>query len=223
MARNPNTSVLILSGSPIIGNFDFRRRVDFVRIPGVTKLRNGEYTSTSLQVDIDQMVAMRASIIKHTAEALDPDLFIVDKEPLGLRGEVGEPLEMLADRVRFLGQREVEELPPIYAASDVYVWPAIREAYGMAVVEAQAAGLAVVAGNAGGVAEIVRDGETGLLTPEGDAAAFADALRRLLRAPDARADLAAGARRLAVRDHSLEAASGVLDRVLAGLSADAIS
>jgi predicted glycosyltransferase len=38
-------SVLILSGSPIIGSFDFRSRVDFVRIPGVIKLRNGEYVS----------------------------------------------------------------------------------------------------------------------------------------------------------------------------------
>ena len=37
-------SVLILSGSPIIGSFDFRSRVDFVRVPGVIKLRNGEYT-----------------------------------------------------------------------------------------------------------------------------------------------------------------------------------
>ncbi len=33
-------SVLILSGSPIIGSFDFRSRVDFVRVPGVIKLRN---------------------------------------------------------------------------------------------------------------------------------------------------------------------------------------
>ena len=47
-------SVLILSGSPIIGNFDFRTRVDFVRIPGVIKLRNGDYTSLSLHMDIDQ-------------------------------------------------------------------------------------------------------------------------------------------------------------------------
>ena len=37
-----NLTVLILSGSPIIGSFDFRARVDFVRVPGVIKLRNGE-------------------------------------------------------------------------------------------------------------------------------------------------------------------------------------
>jgi predicted glycosyltransferase len=73
----------------------FRARVDFVRIPGVIKLRNGEYTSLNLHIDIDETLAMRASIIKHTADIFDPDLFIVDKEPLGLRGEVKETLQML--------------------------------------------------------------------------------------------------------------------------------
>jgi predicted glycosyltransferase len=131
--RNPNMSVLILSGSPIIGNFDFRRRVDFVRIPGVTKLSNGEYTSTSPQVDIDQTLAMRASIIKHTAAIFDPDLFIVDKEPLGLRGEVGDTLEMLADRgvPLALGLRDVMDEPSLLAPEweRKNVLPALRDLY----------------------------------------------------------------------------------------------
>jgi predicted glycosyltransferase len=110
-------SVIILSGSPIIGNFDFRRRVDFVRVPGVIKLRNGDYTSHSLDLDIEQTVAMRASIIKHTAEIFDPDLFIVDKEPLGLRGEVAETLEMLGRRGTplVLGLRDVMDEPSLLA------------------------------------------------------------------------------------------------------------
>jgi predicted glycosyltransferase len=91
-------SVLILSGSPIIGSFDFKARVDFVRIPGVIKLRNGEYTSLNLHIDIAQTLSIRGSIIRHTAEAFDPDLFLVDKEPLGLRGEVSETLEFLKRR-----------------------------------------------------------------------------------------------------------------------------
>lgn len=111
--RSPNISVLILSGSPIIGNFDFNRRVDFVRIPGVIKLRNGEYNSTSPQVDIDQTLAMRASIIRHTADIFNPNLFLVDKEPLGLRGEVRETLEMLKSRdvPLVLGLRDILDDP----------------------------------------------------------------------------------------------------------------
>ena len=102
-------SVLILSGSPIIGSFDFRARVDFVRVPGVIKLRNGEYTSLNLLIDIEQTLAMRGSIIRHTADIFDPDVFIVDKEPLGLRGEVLDTLLMLKARGTHLvlGLRDV--------------------------------------------------------------------------------------------------------------------
>ena len=81
--RFKQLSVLILSGSPIIGSFDFKARVDFVRVPGVIKLRNGEYTPLNLHLDIRETMAMRASIIQHTAEAFGPDMFIVDKEPVG--------------------------------------------------------------------------------------------------------------------------------------------
>ena len=106
-------SVLILSGSPIIGSFDFRSRVDFVRIPGVIKLRNGEYVSLNLHIDIEETLAMRSSIIRHTAEIFDPDIFIVDKEPLGLRGEVRATLDLLRSRgtPMVLGLRDVMDDP----------------------------------------------------------------------------------------------------------------
>ena len=109
----PDMSVLILSGSPIIGSFDFRARVDFVRIPGVIKLRNGEYTSLNLGIGFDQTLYMRAQIIQHTASTFAPDLFIVDKEPLGLRGEVADTLKMLKARGTrlVLGLRDVMDEP----------------------------------------------------------------------------------------------------------------
>jgi predicted glycosyltransferase len=106
-------SVLILSGSPIIGSFDFRARVDFVRVPGVIKLRNGEYTSLNLHMHIEETLRLRSSIITHTAEIFKPDLFIVDKEPLGLRGEVVDTLELLRGRgvPSVLGLRDVMDEP----------------------------------------------------------------------------------------------------------------
>ncbi len=108
-------SVLILSGSPIIGSFDFRTRVDFVRIPGVIKLRNGDYTSLNLDIDTEHTLAIRASIIEHTAKIFDPDLFIVDKEPLGLRGEVEKTLIMLKSNGTpcVLGLRDVMDDPAL--------------------------------------------------------------------------------------------------------------
>jgi len=126
-------SVLILSGSPIIGSFDFRTRVDFVRIPGVVKLRNGEYTSLNLHLDIEQTLSMRASIIRHTAEIFDPDVFIVDKEPVGLRGEVLETLEMLKPRGTrlVLGLRDVMDEPRLLVPEweRKNVLPALRDIY----------------------------------------------------------------------------------------------
>jgi predicted glycosyltransferase len=131
--RFKHLSVLILSGSPIIGSFDFRSRVDFVRVPGVVKLRDGEYTPLNLHIDIDQMLGIRASIIRHTAEMFDPDIFIVDKEPLGLRGEVLETLEMLKRHGTklVLGLRDVMDDPrllePEWRRKNVL--PALRDLY----------------------------------------------------------------------------------------------
>ncbi|HSS65703.1 MAG TPA: glycosyltransferase [Gammaproteobacteria bacterium] len=133
VARRKGLSVLILSGSPIIGSFDFRTRVDFVRVPGVIKLRNGEYSSLSLHMDISEVMEMRASIIRHTAEVFSPDIFIVDKEPLGLRGEIQDTLVMLKERgtLLVLGLRDVMDDPDLLAME----WerknpmPALRDLY----------------------------------------------------------------------------------------------
>jgi predicted glycosyltransferase len=113
----PQLSVLILSGSPIIGSFDFHNRVDFVRIPGVIKLRDGEYVSLKLPLAIEQTIDLRASIIQHTADIYDPDLFLVDKEPLGLRGEVEPTLRLMAERGTpcVLGLRDVLDDPDLLA------------------------------------------------------------------------------------------------------------
>jgi len=125
--------VLILSVSPIIGSFDFRARVDFVRVPGVIKLRNGEYTPLNLHLDIRETMSMRASIIQHTAEAFDPDMFIVDKEPVGLRGELTQTLKMLkrGGTRLVLGLRDVMDEPRLLEPEwqRKKVIPALRELY----------------------------------------------------------------------------------------------
>jgi predicted glycosyltransferase len=111
--RFKGLTILILSGSPIIANFDFRARVDFIRIPGVIKLYNGEYTSLGLHIDLGETLSIRESIIRNTTETFAPDLFLVDKEPLGLKGEMYETLKMLkgtSTRV-ILGLRDIMDEP----------------------------------------------------------------------------------------------------------------
>ena len=111
--RFKGLTILILSGSPIIADFDFRARVDFIRIPGVIKLYNGKYTSLGLHIDLSETLSIRESIIRHTTQTFAPDLFLVDKEPLGLKGEMLNTLQMLKGtntRV-ILGLRDVMDEP----------------------------------------------------------------------------------------------------------------
>lgn len=111
-------NVLIISGATIAGAFDYRARVDFVKIPSVIKLRNGDYTSMEKHIDLQDTLKMRQSIIRSTAETFRPDIFIVDKEPLGLRGEVEDTLAYLKTRgtTLVLGLREVMDSPELLEA-----------------------------------------------------------------------------------------------------------
>ena len=98
VARHQDLNVLILTGLPIIGRFRFRARVDFVRLPGIVRLRNGDCMSLGLDIDVEDTVALRASIIEHTAQVFRPDLFLVDETPLGLLGEARRTLRLLRRR-----------------------------------------------------------------------------------------------------------------------------
>ncbi|RVU36267.1 glycosyltransferase [Hwanghaeella grinnelliae] len=86
----------------------------------------------------------------------------------------------------FLGSLSAEDLARVQAACDLAVWPSLNEAFGLGVLEAQAAGLPVVSGGNPGVANMIIDGRTGLLTEMGDAKAFAEAVAYYLRNPEAR-------------------------------------
>lgn len=111
-------NILIISGATIAGAFDYRSRVDFVKIPSVIKLRNGEYTSLDRHIDLHETLKMRASIIRHAAETFQPDIFIVDKEPLGLKGEIEDTLTYFKTRGTrlVLGLREVMDAPHLLEA-----------------------------------------------------------------------------------------------------------
>ena len=113
VAEQPSLSVIILSGSPVIGSFEFGQGVDYVRVPGVTKLPDGDYRSLNLDLSIDETTRLREALILQTAETFSPDVLIVDKEPTGFRGEILPALERLRDlgcRI-VLGIRDVMDEP----------------------------------------------------------------------------------------------------------------
>ena len=133
---------------------------------------------------------------------------------------VRQALGGIGHRTSFPPPGPAIDLPSLYAACDIFAWPAVNEAYGMALLEAQSAGLPVVASDVGGVGGIVRDGETGLLIPEPDVRAFAEALGGLLNDEQKRRTFARRARARVRTHHTVECAARVLDRSMKTVPGD---
>ncbi|MBN33606.1 MAG: glycosyl transferase family 1 [Rhodospirillaceae bacterium] len=121
---------------------------------------------------------------------------------------------LFGERACFAGRVSPRSLPGLLAGCDLFVWPAVNEAYGMAILAAQAAGLPVIAGDTRGVPDVVENRRTGLLTPVGDAGAIIRALTDLLADPQRLAAMGAAAADRVSRKHSLDAACAVLDQAL---------
>lgn len=166
---------------------------------------------------------MRAGDKEASYEVLAKALFDLGDDPWQLlvvgggpkRAEIVRRLTAAAsDRVAFLGEISGDDMPLVYAACDLFVWPAVNEAFGMALLEAQASGLPVVAGNQRGVPDIVSPGVTGLLPVAGDSRAFSEAVRRLLRDDALRRSMAQVATRRVREKFDIAGAAREIDRAI---------
>ncbi len=115
-------NIIILTGSPIVGRFPIPQGIDFVRIPGMIKQDNDLYVPHSIKVDASLALKIRRAVILATAKSFRPDLFLVDKAPLGLEREVLPTLRWLhkqlpATRV-VLGLRDIMDT----AESTIHEW-----------------------------------------------------------------------------------------------------
>jgi glycosyltransferase involved in cell wall biosynthesis len=135
-------------------------------------------------------------------------------------GDEREPLERrarelgLADRVRFIGPQPREQVVRLFRAADAAILSSSWENFPHTVVEALAAGTPVLATATGGVAEVVRDGDNGLLVAPGDAEALADAVRRFFEDADLRERLRDAAAP-SVADYAPERVFASLEQTLA--------
>lgn len=107
----------------------------------------------------------------------------------------------LAAQVAFLGHHA--DMPGLLRSQAIYALSTHYEGMPLALVEAMAAGCACIASDVIGVRGVIEDGVTGLLVPEGDAPALADAIARLLHDPALVARLGQAARERALAEHSL--------------------
>jgi glycosyltransferase involved in cell wall biosynthesis len=153
-------------------------------IPSIPHLRSREELRASFAVGAGPLVvfagrltrAKDLGVLLAAMERLEDATLLVAGD-----GELRAELETRASaRIRFLGALPRDRVLELFAAADVAALSSAWENFPHTLVEALAVGTPVVATRVGGVPEIVDDGENGVLVPPGDAAAFADALRRCL-------------------------------------------
>jgi glycosyltransferase involved in cell wall biosynthesis len=130
------------------------------------------------------------------------------------RAAVEAAFAPLARRVTYAGVLAPSAIAAVLRTSDLFAWPAVDEAIGIAFLEAQACGVPVVGADTPGVAGVVAAGKTGLLAPPGDAAAFATAMRRLLGDAALRRRMAADAFTRVRAHHDVSSAARQLDAIV---------
>ena len=118
------------------------------------------------------------------------------KKQAALLDENSQPANII-----FTGKLSPEDLANEYRTANVFTLPAIvdskgdTEGLGVVLIEAMELGLPIVASNVGGIPDVVIDGESGILVPEKDPVALADAFKRLEADPALIEQLLAGARK----------------------------
>jgi predicted glycosyltransferase len=96
--RDPDVSVLLVTGSPMLHAFRLPPRIDYVKLPCLARDVEGVYGVKHLDMAFDDAVRMRASLTLSAASDFNPDIVLVDKKPLGVAGELGPTLELLSRR-----------------------------------------------------------------------------------------------------------------------------
>jgi predicted glycosyltransferase len=100
---DPDTSVLVVSGSPMLHAFRIPPRVDYVKLPCLARTVQGEYKVKYLDLSYDRLITLRSNLILSTVLDFDPAVIIVDKKPFGVANELAPALELLRRRNRHPG------------------------------------------------------------------------------------------------------------------------
>jgi glycosyltransferase involved in cell wall biosynthesis len=122
------------------------------------------------------------------------------------------------NNISFLGLQDEDTIRAFYTASDIYLWPAIDEAYGITILEAQSQGLPVIAGDYGSVSSIVKDKETGFVVPRLDTEVFFEKIEALLHDKQIRDNLSKNAEQSFLENFTFDAARTRMTSILEGLA-----
>jgi len=189
-------------------------------LPG--KYGIGTFGRVRRQKGCDLFVAAMCRLLPHYPDfcALVVGLTTVDNLPFveGLKQQIQSA--GLSERIRFLGELPIEEVPVWYKRISIYVFASRVEGFGLTMLEAMAAGDALVATRAGAAEMIITDGDDGVLAPVDDVEALVAALEPLMREPERIEAMGRRARKRVVsafsRDREADEISAVYRQVWAG-------
>lgn len=159
----------------------------------------------AFDVLIEAVAALRNPAISLTLVGDGPDRGRLEK--LAARRNI-------AGQVEFAGWKTQDELRPIYAGADAFVFSSFAEGVPVVLMEAMSAALPCVAPWLAGIPELIRDGVDGLLTAPSDAAGMAAAIARLYESPELCRSLGDSARARIEKEYNLERNIELLSEIL---------
>ena len=191
---------LLAQGLPASKTVAIPNGIDLARFSEPTGEREaGLVMSARFARQKDHATLLDAMPLLATRHGLRPTLQLAGTGPLLARMHARSAALGLSGQVTFLGHHA--DMPALLRSQAIYVLSTHYEGMPLALVEAMAAGCACIATDVVGVRGVIEHGVTGLLVPESDAQALADAIARLLRDPALTARLGAAARVRALAEH----------------------
>jgi predicted glycosyltransferase len=91
----PGFSILLITGSPVIHSLRLPQKLDYIKLPCLHRVGRGEYRTRYLSANLDEVIRLRADLIRAAVAGFRPDLFLVDKKPLGVKAELAPAFEIL--------------------------------------------------------------------------------------------------------------------------------
>jgi predicted glycosyltransferase len=99
-AADPDVSILIVSGSPMLHAFRIPERIDYIKLPCLARTTRGGYEVKFLQSSFDDIIRLRANIILSAVLDFAPDLILVDKKPFGVGNELAPVFDLVRRRLQ---------------------------------------------------------------------------------------------------------------------------
>ena len=93
-------SVLVITGSPMLHAFRIPDRIDYVKLPCLSRNVDGRYGARTLPISLEQTVRLRANLIRSAIADFEPDLILVDKKPFGVEDELAGALEAMSSSAK---------------------------------------------------------------------------------------------------------------------------